>query len=131
MGVNRPRDGAPISKSEIAAFTIFANQASIIIENSRFHEQLMEERNLNKSILESSPSGILTVDKKGTITAVNGEVARILGVDPNGILGERVDGALRGHPGLRVFEDLLSDPVSGTKEYATVGSTPWRSPCRH
>jgi len=80
MGVNRPRDGAPISKSEIEAFTIFANQASIIIENSRSHEQLTAERNLNKSILESSPSGILTVDRTGTITAVNGEAARILGI---------------------------------------------------
>ena len=121
MGVNRPRDAAPISKSEIEAFTIFANQASIIIENSRFQEQLVAERNLNKSILESSPSGILTVDRKGTITAVNAEAARLLGVDPGGVLGERVDAALRGHPGLRVFEDLLREPVSGTREYAPVG----------
>ncbi len=121
MGVNRPREAAPISKSEIEAFTIFANQASIIIENSRFQEQLVAERNLNKSILESSPSGILTLDRKGTITAVNAEASRILGADPNGILGERVDAALRVHPGLRVFEDLLRDPVSGTKEYAASG----------
>jgi len=121
MGVNRPRDGARISESEIEAFTIFANQASIVIENSRFHEQLMAERNLNKSVLESSPSGILTVDRMGTITAVNGEAARILGVDPAGILGERAKKALRGHPGLRVFADLLCDPVSGTKEFVTAG----------
>ena len=121
MGVNRSREAAPISKSEIEAFTIFANQASIIIENSRFQEQLVAERNLNKSILESSPSGILTLDRKGTITAVNGEAARILGVEAGGILGERVDAALRGHPGLRVFEDLLRDPVSGTKEYLAAG----------
>ena len=121
MGVNRPREGARISKSEIEAFTIFANQASIIIENSRFHEQLLAERNLNKSILESSPSGILTLDKKGTITAVNGEAARILGVDPIRILSERVDEAALGHSGFRIFEDIFRDPVSRTKEYATIG----------
>ncbi len=121
MGVNRPREGARISESEIEAFTIFANQASIIIENSRSHEQLMTERNLNKSILESSPSGILTVDRTGTITAVNGEAARILGADPAGILSVRVEEALRGHAGLRAFEELFRDPASGTWEVATIG----------
>jgi PAS domain S-box-containing protein len=121
MGVNRPRDGAPISKSDIEAFTIFANQASIIIENSRSHEQLMAERNLNKSILESSPSGILTVDRTGAITAVNGEAARILGVDPVGILSVRVEEALRGHAGFRAFEELFRDPASGTWEVTAAG----------
>jgi len=121
MGVNRPRDGAPISKSEIEAFTIFANQASIIIENSRSHEQLTAERNLNKSILESSPSGILTVDRTGTITAVNGEAARILGADPGGILSIRLEEALRVHAGFRAFEGLFRDPASGTKEVSVVG----------
>ena len=121
MGVNRPREGARISESEIEAFTIFANQASIIIENSRSHEQLMTERNLNKSILESSPSGILTVDRTGTITAVNGEAARILGAHPAGILSVRVEEALRGHAGFRAFEELFRDPASGTREVAAVG----------
>ncbi len=121
MGVNRPREGARISKSEIEAFTIFANQASIIIENSRSHEQLMAERNLNKSILESSPSGILTLDRKGTITAVNGEAARILGADPAGILSAGVEEAIRGHAGFRAFEELFCDPASGTREVAAAG----------
>ena len=121
MGVNRPREGARISESEIEAFTIFANQASIIIENSRSHEQLMTERNLNKSILESSPSGILTLDRKGTITAVNGEAARILGADPAGILSAGVEEALRGHAGFRAFEELFRDPASGTREVAAAG----------
>ncbi len=121
MGVNRPREGAKISASEIDAFTIFANQASIIIENSRFHEQLMAERSLNKSILESSPSGILTLDKKGIITAVNPEAARILQVDPNRTLSVRIDEAARSHRGLRIFEDLFRNPVSQTREYDYIG----------
>jgi PAS domain S-box-containing protein len=121
MGVNRPRQGAKISASEIDAFTIFANQASIIIENSRFHEQLMAERNLNRSILESSSSGILTLDKKGNITAVNPEAARILQVDPNRTLSVRIDEAARSHPGLRIFAELFRNPVSQTREYDYIG----------
>jgi len=118
MGVNRPREGARISKSEIEAFTIFANQASIIIENSRFHEQLLAERNLNQRILESSPSGILTLDRKGTITAINPEAARILQVDPKWILSVRIDEAARSHhPGLRIFEDLFHHPARRAREY--------------
>jgi len=116
MGVNRPREGARISKSEIEAFTIFANQASIIIENSRSHEQLMAERNLNRSILESSPSGILTLDKKGIITAVNPEAARILRVDPDGILSMKIEEAEKNHRGLRVFGDIFRDHSSRTRE---------------
>jgi len=116
MGVNRPREGARISKSEIEAFTIFANQASIIIENSRFHEQLMAERNLNRSILESSPSGILTLDRKGTITAVNPEAARILRVHPNGILSTKIEEAEKNQRGLGIFGDIFRDHSSRTRE---------------
>ena len=122
MGVNRPREGARISASEIEAFTIFANQASIIIENSRFHEQLMAERNLNKSILESSPSGLLTLDKKGIITAVNPEAARILRVEPNWILSGRIEEAAGNHRGLRIFGDIFRNPASQTKEYDYIGN---------
>jgi two-component system sensor histidine kinase AtoS len=121
MGVNRPREGARISKSEIEAFTIFANQASIIIENSRFHEQLMAERNLNRSILESSPSGILTLDRKGTITAVNPEAARILRVHPNGILSTKIEEAEKNHRGLGIFGDIFRDHSSRTREVDYTG----------
>lgn len=117
MGVNRPREEAKISASEIEAFTIFANQASIIIENSRFQAQLVAERNLNKSILESSPSGILTLDRKGVITAVNPEAARILGVDPMGILSRRIAKVVASQPGFAVFEEVFRDLASGTREY--------------
>ncbi|HET6489586.1 MAG TPA: ATP-binding protein [Syntrophales bacterium] len=121
MGVNRPGEGPRISKSEIEAFTIFANQASIIIENSRFREQLLAERNLNRSILESSPSGILTLDKKGTITAVNPEAARILRVYPNGILSMKIEEAEKNHRGLRIFGDIFRDHSSRTREMDYTG----------
>jgi PAS domain S-box-containing protein len=121
MGVNRAGEGPRISKSEIEAFTIFANQASIIIENSRFHEQLLAERNLNRSILESSPSGILTLDRKGTITAVNPEAARILRVHPNGILSMKIEEAQKNHRGLRIFGDIFRDHSSRTAEMDYTG----------
>ena len=121
MGVNRPREGTPISKADIEAFVIFANQASIVIENSRFYGQLLAERNLNRRILESSPSGILTLDRNGAITAVNPEAARILQVDPKWILSMRIDEAAKSHPGLRIFEELLRHPVNDAREYDYVG----------
>ncbi len=117
MGVNRPREETPISKADIEAFVIFANQASIIIENSRFYGQLLAERNLNHRILESSPSGILTLDREGKITAVNSEAARILRVDPKWILSVRIEEAAKDHHGLRIFEDLFHHPAHQAKEY--------------
>jgi two-component system, NtrC family, sensor histidine kinase AtoS len=122
MGVNRPIEGAPISKSEIEAFTIFANQASIIIENSRFSEQLVAERNLNKNILESSPDGILTVDRKGKIIALNKEAARILSVDPEEILSKDIGEAARNNRSLKIFKDILLKPEDPVREYDYIGA---------
>ncbi|MFB3925499.1 MAG: ATP-binding protein [Syntrophales bacterium] len=117
MGVNRPMEGATISKSEIEAFTIFANQASIIIENSRFSEQLVTERNLNENILESSPNGILTLDKKGRIIAINKEAARILSVNQEKMLSVDVREAARHNANLRIFGDILLMPEKTVREY--------------
>ncbi len=91
MGVNRPIGLLPISPSEIEAFTIFANQASIIIENSKSSEQLVAERNLKENVLESSPNGILCVDKSGKIIEINKAAAAILSIDSARALDSRIE----------------------------------------
>ncbi len=121
MGVNRSMEGTPISKSEIEAFTIFANQASIIIENSRFSEQLMAERNLNENILESSPNGILTVDKQGRVISLNKEASRILSVDQEKILSVDIREAARHKKSLKIFEEVLLKPEDPVGEYDYIG----------
>lgn len=121
MGVNRSMDGAPISESEIEAFTIFANQASLIIENSRFSEQLVAERNLNENILESSPNGILTVDKQGRVISLNKEASRILSVDQDEILSVDIREAARHQKSLKIFAEVLLRPEDPVREYDYIG----------
>lgn len=121
MGVNRPMTGTPISESEIEAFTIFANQASIIIENSRFSEQLLAEKNLNDSILESSPNGILTLDREGRIISLNREACRILSVDQDEILFLDIREAAKRRDSLKIFEDIFLNPEHSVREYDDIG----------
>ncbi len=78
MGVDRPLYTPALTKVEKECFAIFANQASIIIENSNFSKQLMDEKNLVKNIINSSPNCVLTVDKLGTIVNVNKSTERLL-----------------------------------------------------
>jgi signal transduction histidine kinase len=61
------------------------------------------------------------VDKKGTITAVNSEAARMLRVDPNRILSGKIEEAAGKHHGFRTFEDIFCDPVSQAREYGYLG----------
>lgn len=114
MGVNRPMSGSPISDEEIDAFTIFANQASIIVENSQFSRQLMSERNLNESILESSPNGILTIDSHGKIISINKAAEQILSVHQEDILNTNIKDAVGTYRTLSIFSDILLKTSSRT-----------------
>lgn len=114
MGVNRPMSGSPISDEEIDAFTIFANQASIIVENSQFSRQLMSERNLNESILESSPNGILTIDSHGKIISINKAAEQILSVHQEDILNTNIKDAVGTYRTLSILSDILLKTSSRT-----------------
>jgi len=107
MGVNRPMSESPISDEEIDAFTIFANQASIIVENSQFSKQLMSERNLNESILESSPNGILSIDSHGKIISINRAVEQLLSVHQKDILDTNIKDAVGTYRTLSILSDIL------------------------
>jgi two-component system NtrC family sensor kinase len=110
MGVNRPMVEPAISKEEIEAFTIFANHASIIIENSRFSTQLMTERNLKESILESSPNGILTIDTGGTIISINRAGEDLLSVHQDDILARTLENVMHASRIFAVFDEIRCSP---------------------
>jgi PAS domain S-box-containing protein len=118
MGVNRPMVDLTISEEEIEAFTIFANQASIIIENSQFSKQLMSERNLNESILESSPNGILTIDSDGRIISLNRAGEDILSVKQGELLTMKMGDAVDRYQTLSILKDILLYPsIRSSREY--------------
>lgn len=118
MGVNRPMTEQPISSEEIEAFTIFANQASIIVENSQSSKQLMSERNLNKSILESSPNGILTIDSQGKIISLNRAAEDILSAKQQDLINTNINDAVHWYRTLASIKDILRNSTECTsREY--------------
>lgn len=115
MGVNRPLEDQPISTEEIEAFTIFANQASIIIENSQSLKQLMSERNLNENILDSSPNGILTIDSTGKIISINRTAEDILSFQQKDILNRNIHDMTLPQGPLSLLREILSSTSRQTR----------------
>lgn len=80
LGVDKKRGETVITEQEIESLSIFANFASIVIENSRLYEALLKEKNFSENILSSSINGILTADIRGWITSMNPAAEEILGI---------------------------------------------------
>lgn len=90
LGVNRKQGEAVITEKEIEPLSIFANFASIIIENSRLYETLLKEKKFSENILNSSINGILTTDIQGRITSLNPAAESILGVRKSDVLSTSI-----------------------------------------
>lgn len=71
LGVDKRHDEPEINEKEFESLSILANYASIIIENSRLVEALLNEKKFSENVLKSSINGILTVDVFGRITSLN------------------------------------------------------------
>jgi PAS domain S-box-containing protein len=86
LGVDKKRGEPVINEKEFESLSIFANYASIIIENSRLYEALLNEKKFSEDVLNSSVSGLLTTDVHGRITSLNPAAQSILGVEKESVL---------------------------------------------
>jgi PAS domain S-box-containing protein len=86
LGVDKMRGEPAINEKEFESLSIFANYASIIIENSRLYEALLNEKKFSEDVLNSSVSGLLTTDVHGCITSLNPAAQSILGVEKESVL---------------------------------------------
>jgi PAS domain S-box-containing protein len=80
LGVNKKQSEPVITENEIESLSIFANFASVVLENSRLYETLLKEKKFSENILNSSMSGIITTDIQGVITSINPAAESILSV---------------------------------------------------
>jgi len=81
LGVDKRQGEPEITNEEIASLYIFASYASIVIENSRLYEALLNEKKLSENILKSSATGIFSTDVEGNITSLNPAAEKILGIN--------------------------------------------------
>jgi diguanylate cyclase (GGDEF)-like protein/PAS domain S-box-containing protein len=73
------RGGGTFNTHDLAVLTLFANQASIAIDNARLFQRLGAEESRMRLVLESAGEGILGVDMDGRFTFANPSGLRILG----------------------------------------------------
>ncbi|HVU67228.1 MAG TPA: ATP-binding protein [Ktedonobacteraceae bacterium] len=101
-----------VRREEQVLLQILANQASAVLENCSLMDDVIEARNearrllrqvlddqrFKEVVLESIPSGLITINRQGKITTFNQAAEAVLGYHPREVLGQPVDKflALRG-----------------------------------
>jgi class 3 adenylate cyclase/PAS domain-containing protein len=82
------------SQGDLDLVTAFANMAAAAIENARLHEQLAAQvreitamKTTQDRILRSVSSGIIAMDRAGTITSCNQAAAEMLLTTPDAVTG--------------------------------------------
>lgn len=80
IGADRYRTRIEITQDEIEALVIFANQASIVIENARLYNKLHEKQVLLEGVIKCSVDGIVISDIRGNILHFNPRAEEILGI---------------------------------------------------
>ncbi len=90
LGVDKKPGEPEINENEFASLSIFANFASIIIENSKLYDSLLNEKKFSENVLNSSISGILTADVNGRITSLNPAAEELLGFRKKDILEKNI-----------------------------------------
>lgn len=80
IGVDRHRTRMEITQEDIESLAIFANQAAIIIENTRLYKTLSDEKNLSENIIRCSVNGIMVSSLGGRIYNLNPRGEELLGI---------------------------------------------------
>ena len=79
--------GGPFTEEDEARLKAFTAQVSIALENAKLFDDVQNMKNYNQSVLESMPSGVITLDEDGRIHTCNAAGYRILRVRDTEVLG--------------------------------------------
>jgi two-component system NtrC family sensor kinase len=115
--IEADRGGYPLvlTEEDIQHLSIFANQASIIIENTRLYEQLVNERNFAENVVESSPNCILVVNCDGTIRTFNEMTKILFGLDREQMLGRAASEVFEG-PVAAIIQEAIEGRITESRE---------------
>ena len=136
LGADKLRTQKEITKEEVDALQIFANQAARIIEITRLYKKLLEQKNFVSDILRFMPSGLITVNREGIITSVNNSATQILKINENEVIGKyggevfseyyefisSIINELKEHGYFQ--KDEMEVNVSGEKKYLNIYASP-------
>lgn len=80
--------GRTFSREDQDLLALVASQAAIAIENARLFNDMTEERNRNRAILDSIADGVFTTDLEQKITNLNPAAERLIGQHCEDLLGK-------------------------------------------
>ncbi len=108
--IEADRGGHPLilTEKDILHLSIFANQASIIIENARLNEQLINERNFAENVVETTPNCIIVVNCNGTLRTINEMTETLFSLEKEQVIG-------------KTAEEVFEAPVAGIIQEAIYG----------
>ena len=108
LGVDKRQGEPEITEREFESLSIFAGYASIVIENSRLYEALLNEKRFSENELNSSINGMFTVDVHGKITSLNPAAEEIFGVKKENIMNKSIQSFYKLIPELeKIFKSTL------------------------
>jgi PAS domain S-box-containing protein len=70
--------------------TSITSQVTVVIENARLYEEVINLKNYNESILENIPSGVITTDLSGVVITMNKGAEFILGLSSEQVIGGKI-----------------------------------------
>ncbi len=91
IGGDRFRTRTEITPDEVEAMVIFANHASIVIENTRLDKERRDKQSLLEGVIKSSINGIIVSDIRGKILHINPKAEEMAGItqeEARGILAQ-------------------------------------------
>jgi PAS domain S-box-containing protein len=81
------KTGGPFTRDDVRLLDALSAQAFIALDNARLFESVVQMKNYNESILSCMATGVMTLDRDGTVTGVNPAFRRIFGVDAGAPIG--------------------------------------------
>jgi two-component system nitrogen regulation sensor histidine kinase GlnL len=93
IGGDRFRTRMEITPDEVEAMVIFANHASIVIENTRLDKERRDKQSLLEGVIKSSINGIIVSDIRGNILHINPKAEEMAGItqaEARGILAQEL-----------------------------------------
>jgi two-component system NtrC family sensor kinase len=95
IGVDRYRTRMKITRDDVESLAIFANQAAIIIENTRLYKAVHDEKLLSENIIKSSVNGVVVSDLKGRVYHLNPKAEEIFDISREQAKKMRIDRLLQ------------------------------------
>ncbi|HPC02574.1 MAG TPA: GAF domain-containing protein [Syntrophales bacterium] len=108
-------------REDMEILMILADRTATLIENARLYEEIVTGRQFAENILESSPSGIITVHSNGRIRSINREAERIFGLSRPSVLGREATSVLSAEMNGIVQWGLLRREVVDDREIEVAG----------